>query len=401
MIDRIKDWYHELPSDKRSKVKMFSILGAIAAVFYLLVQMGSANEAEEVAAKGPTMTTVGLTENLLEDSLSEGVKSSLNDQDTKIDDLGAAFKEEKQTNAERFKRLEELIIAGNNIKLEAQDTITEDDLKPTNEYDQLKLNQFPPSPTVKSDVIASPYVDAGGQPIARVVKGGIGGLKPQPRPISEKKSKETIYLPVGFMRAVLLTGVDAPVGGEAQSNPEPVLARIQAPAVLPNHVKANLQGCFIIGNAVGNLSKERVMVRSVSLTCLDYDQRRVIDTPIKGYFADTDGKIGLSGKVVTRDGALVGRAFIAGLFEGFGQVASVGAGTQTVSPLGATTVFDTGEAARAGLGQGISQSSETLSEYYLDLAKTVTPIIEVGASKEVVFVVQEGIDIQIKEVGDE
>jgi hypothetical protein len=56
------------------------------------------------------------------------------------------------------------------------------------------------------------------------------------------------------MKARLLTGIDALASRDATSNPE-IIARVQAPAVLPNEVKANLAGCFVIGNATGSLAK--------------------------------------------------------------------------------------------------------------------------------------------------
>ena len=230
--------------------------------------------------------------------------------------------------------------------------------------------------------------------------GGIGGVKPVPVAAEPAVQKRQVYLPVGMMEAVLLTGLDALVGNQAQSNPEPVLFRVQAPAVLPNDVRANLQGCFVIGNGIGILAKERVDVRAVSLSCVDIEERTVIDQPIKGYFVDTDGKKGLSGKVVTRDGAIVGRAFAAGVLNGFGGVAQASAGTQSISPLGSTRIFDTKEAVIAGLGQGIGDTANTLSEYWLDIAKTISPVIEVGTEKRAVLVIQEGIELEIKEVSN-
>src|SRR3546814_13075912 len=80
---------------------------------------------------------------------------------------------------------------------------------------------------------------------------------------ASKKGKRTIYLPPGFMKARLLTGIDALASRDATSNPEPIIARVQAPTVLPNAVKANLDGCFVIGNAPGSLAKERVEIQQI------------------------------------------------------------------------------------------------------------------------------------------
>jgi len=211
-----------------------------------------------------------------------------------------------------------------------------------------------------------------------------------------KKKARTIYLPPGFMKARLLTGIDALASRDATSNPEPLIARVQAPAVLPNDVKANLAGCFVIGNATGSLAKERVEVQLVSLSCVDFDERSVVDQPIKGFFVDTDGKKGLSGKVVTRAGAALARSFIAGTVSGFSQSMESSFGDVSTSALGNVRTLDAGEAAKSGIAGGLGKSSEKLTDFYLDLARQAGPIVEVGAAKDVVVVIQEGVSLEIK-----
>lgn len=211
-----------------------------------------------------------------------------------------------------------------------------------------------------------------------------------------KKKNRTIYLPPGFMKARLLTGIDALASKDATSNPEPLIARVQAPAVLPNDVKANLAGCFVIGNATGSLAKERVEVQLVSLSCVDFDEHSVVDQPIKGFFVDTDGKKGLSGKVVTRAGAALARAFIAGTVSGFANAVNDSFGDVSTSALGSVRTLDAGDAAKSGIAGGLSKSSDKLTDFYLDLARQAGPIVEVGAAKDVVVVIQEGVTLEIK-----
>ena len=211
-----------------------------------------------------------------------------------------------------------------------------------------------------------------------------------------KKKTRTIYLPPGFMKARLLTGIDALASRDATNNPEPLIARVQAPAVLPNDVKANLAGCFVIGNATGSLAKERVEVQLVSLSCVDFDERSVVDQPIKGFFVDADGKKGLSGKVVTRAGAALARAFIAGTITGVADTVQNTVGDVSTSALGSVRTLDAGDAAKAGIAGGLSRSSEKLTDFYLDLARQAGPIVEVGAAKDVVVVIQEGVTLDIK-----
>ena len=161
-------------------------------------------------------------------------------------------------------------------------------------------------------------------------------------------------------------------------------------------MKANLAGCFVIGNATGSLAKERVEVQLVSLACVDFDERSVVDQSIKGFFVDTDGKKGLSGKVVTRAGATLARSFIAGTIGGISQTAERTLGRVSTSALGSVRTFDPGDAAKAGIASGLSDSSDKLTAFYLDLARQAGPVVEVGAAKDVVVVIQEGVTLEIK-----
>jgi conjugal transfer pilus assembly protein TraB len=245
----------------------------------------------------------------------------------------------------------------------------------------------PPAPPVEKTVGA-----IGAATTAPIAMGADG----KAAPTGVKKKSRTIYLPPGFMKARLLTGIDALASRDATSNPEPLIARVQAPAVLPNDVKANLAGCFVVGNATGSLAKERVEVQLVSLSCVDFDERSVVDQTIKGFFVDTDGKKGLSGKVVTRAGASLARAFIAGTISGISQTVETTIGDVSTSALGSVRTLDVGDAAKAGIAGGLSKSSDKLTDFYLDLARQAGPIVEVGAAKDVVVVIQEGVTLEIK-----
>jgi conjugal transfer pilus assembly protein TraB len=258
-----------------------------------------------------------------------------------------------------------------------------------------EMGQIPPPPEAPAAAPPAPPTERqiGAIGTANAVPVTEGGAASGAR---SKKANRTIYLPPGFMRARLLTGIDALASKDATSNPEPIIARVQAPAVLPNDVKANLAGCFVIGNATGSLAKERVEVQLVSISCVDFDEHAVVDQAIKGFFVDTDGKKGLSGKVVTRAGAALARSFIAGTIAGISQSVEGSFGNLSTSALGSVRSLDAGDAAKTGIAGGLSKSSDKLTDFYLDLARQAGPIVEVGAAKDVVVVVQEGVALEIK-----
>ena len=213
-----------------------------------------------------------------------------------------------------------------------------------------------------------------------------------------KKKGRSVYLPPSFMEASLLTGFDASTSGTSKSNPEPMLLRIQTPAVLANDIKGDVEGCFVVAEAVGRLDKERADVRLVSLSCLSKNGQAVIDEPVKGFVTDSDSKVGLSGRVVSRMGAATARATVAGIFGGAGDWLKAASTTTSTSALGSTQTVDSGDVVPYALGGGLSEGADTLRDVYLDLARQTTPVIEVGATKEITVVISEGKDLQIREI---
>ncbi len=219
----------------------------------------------------------------------------------------------------------------------------------------------------------------------------------------KKKGVTSVYLPPSFMEATLLTGLDAETVESAQAQPEPVLLRIKDLAVLPNRIKANLNGCFAIAHGYGKLSKERVLLRLVTLSCLAKDGRSVIDQSVKGFVADEDGKNGLRGNVVSRMGASISYATMAGIFGGAGDALSAAATTQSTSPLGSTAIIESTNLEKAAIGGGLSSGSKEIQRLFLELARQATPIIEVGATKTVTLIITEGVTLEIKDtcIGDQ
>ena len=214
----------------------------------------------------------------------------------------------------------------------------------------------------------------------------------------KKKDQRKVYLPPSFMEATLLSGLDAPTTSDAKGNPVPVLIRVKTPAVLPNSVKANLKGCFVIADGKGNLSTERAELVLVSLSCLDRKGQAVVDQKIKGFVVDEDGKIGLRGKVVSKMGSLIARSMIAGFFGGTGDAIKASATTTAISPLGSTQVIDAKNIGIAGAGAGVSNAFKEIEKFYMELARQTMPVIEVGATKQVTLVISEGVNLDIKKV---
>ena len=202
------------------------------------------------------------------------------------------------------------------------------------------------------------------------------------------------YIPSGaFTRAILLGGLDAPTGGQAQRNPQPVLLRLVDNAVLPNQFRARIKECFVVGAGYGDVSSERAYIRTESLSCVTRDGT-ALDVPIKGYVAGEDGKAGMRGRLVSKQGQLLANALLAGVASGIGHAFQQGSTTMSVSPLGATSTVEPGKQFEAGFGTGVGKALDRLAQYYITLAEKVFPVIEVDAGRTVDVVVTQGIALQ-------
>ncbi|MBN9463859.1 MAG: TraB/VirB10 family protein [Burkholderiales bacterium] len=199
------------------------------------------------------------------------------------------------------------------------------------------------------------------------------------------------YLPSGaFTRAVLLGGLDAPTGGQAQRNPQPVLLRLADNAILPNQFRARVKECFIVGAGYGDVSSERAYIRTESLSCVTRDGT-AIDVPVKGYVAGEDGKAGMRGRLVSKQGQILANALLAGVASGIGHAFTQSSTTLSVSPLGTTSTVDPGKQLEAGLGTGVGKALDRLAQYYISLAEKVFPVIEVDAGRSVDVVLTQGV----------
>jgi conjugal transfer pilus assembly protein TraB len=213
----------------------------------------------------------------------------------------------------------------------------------------------------------------------------------------ETASKNTTYIPSGsFMRSVLLGGLDAPTGGQAQNNPMPVLLRVQNDAFLPNQYRGKLKECFMIGSAYGDISSERAYSRLESLSCTLHNGKS-IDIPVKGYIVGEDGKTGMRGRLVSKRGQAIANALMAGVLSGAGRGLQQSAMFIGASPLGAVGAIRGGtrQQFQAGVGAGIGRSLDRISNYYLNLADQMFPILEVDAGRVVEIVLTKGIEIDL------
>lgn len=197
------------------------------------------------------------------------------------------------------------------------------------------------------------------------------------------------FIPAGsFVRVAMLNGVDAPTGGQAQSNPLPVALHVLDTANMANKYKLNIKDCRFIAAAWGDLSSERGMARTDTLTCIINGE--TVEMPVKGQVIGEDGKAGIRGRLVTKQGQVLANALLAGIASGIGKAFQQSATTQSVSALGATSTIAPGDVGRAAIGSGVGNAGTALEQYYLKAADKLFPVIEIDGGRTVEVLITKG-----------
>jgi len=213
------------------------------------------------------------------------------------------------------------------------------------------------------------------------------------------------YIPAGsYAPAEVISGVDAAVGVNTQADPRPILFRITGEAVSAalgdTKQTADIEGCTVTGAAYGDLSSEKVYARLQTMTCTR-KSGFVFETAVQGYMAG-NGKAGVRGTVVSREGDLITRSFLAGAIGGIGGAASqslepttidittstdTAANTQTTQPLS--------DILKSGIGQGLDDAGSKVSDYLIERAEQYQPVVILQADTKVELVFIKGVDLQL------
>lgn len=217
-------------------------------------------------------------------------------------------------------------------------------------------------------------------------KGNAGGIK------KEKCHVSNCIPPGAFARAALLSGLDAPTGGQADTNPHPVLLELLDTASLPNRYRSRVKECRVVAAGFGHISDERAYLRLERLSCVLLGGE-ILDVPIKGYVSGEDGKNGMRGRLISKQGAMIARALLAGTAGGIGQAISQSYSNVLTSPTGALTTIDPGKTMEFGVASGFGTALEKISDWYLKRADETYPIIEIDAGRIVEVVLTEGVEL--------
>ncbi len=443
--EKLIDWYSTLDPSKR---KQITLIGGGAALFILagilivatsddnsksFIKKPRKDEYTLFNGKSPRDVSIdamaGKIKKLTEDF--SDIRSTFQRQDQKIREASDSIKLQSE---ELNKKTEKLAQQTTELyqKLEvAQETLKNQiplpeiplDNKPggrKNARDKYQRGQpellGQQAPTMAENEVAP--ADVG--PKIRVVTGSgedgkkNGGNKTDDNKKSGKKITEYVnikkpasngipdmFLPAGsILSGTLVTGLDAPTSNQSKQDPFPALLRIKHEAILPNRYRMDIRECFLIASGYGDLSSERAYMRAERISCVKKDGG-IIETSMDAYSVGEDGKAGIRGRVVSKNGQLIAMTLLSGFVSGIATAFK----PQTVQ------TFQTGNnpsnevqfqypspemiAGQAVMG-GVSSSAEQIANYYLEMAKNIFPIIEIDAGRKVDFVMIRGMSLNPK-----
>lgn len=222
---------------------------------------------------------------------------------------------------------------------------------------------------------------------------------PAPEPEIVVEQETPLYLPAGsIISGTLITGLDAPTHESARREPFPALLRIQKEAILPNRFRADIRECFLIAAGYGDLSSERAYLRGETISCVREDGG-VIEARFDAYAVGEDGKAGIRGRLVSKQGQLVAKSMMAGFLQGL-------AGAFDVNPVptiqtgnaGDTQVYQqvmSQEALQGAAIKGTGKALDRVAKFYLDMAENMFPVIEVDAARRIEVIVTRGTSLSL------
>lgn len=211
--------------------------------------------------------------------------------------------------------------------------------------------------------------------------------------IEAERADEAVYLPPGsIITGTIISGMDAPTGRGARQDPFPSLIRIKHEAILPNRFRADVRECFAIMGGYGDISSERAYLRGETFSCVREDGS-VIESSFEAYAVGEDGKAGLRGRLVSKQGQLLAKSLTAGVLQGFsGAFNRVPVPTLSLND-GNQQLYQqafSGDALQSGAVTGVGQALDRLAQFYIDQAEGMFPVIEIDAGREVEIILVRG-----------
>ncbi len=213
---------------------------------------------------------------------------------------------------------------------------------------------------------------------------------------------DALYLPPGsILTAVLINGMDAPTAQGARRDPFPAVLRVQREAILPNLFSADVRECFLIVSGYGSLSAERAYLRGETLSCVRADGG-VMEARLDSYVVGEDGKTGVRGRVVSKQGQVIAKSLAAGFLGGVSKAFDANPVPVLATAPGADALYQSlfsKQMLKGSAAKGMSKALDRIAQFYIDMAEEMFPVVEIDAGRRVDIIVTKGASLQLRSTG--
>ncbi|MBO7082193.1 MAG: TraB/VirB10 family protein [Neisseriaceae bacterium] len=393
------------------KQKQKAILGGLAAVIALLVIGGVINDVNKGTLKSKKAAQQTQVLNATQRNLT------LEELANRIQALNMRFDQQEINNQQRLQEM----FAGYQPP-QQQMNISEDDIRRI--IAEEKANDIASGITSDGD----PFTDPA-NPQAPLA--GVGGeyddeekkevfktliTNQDAQGLAEQKAKEAgkNYLPVGStISFVSVAGMNAPTnaiatGASGSGDLMPTLLRIRGKAILPNKNEFNLQDCVVVAVGYGQMADERAILRTEKMSCID-SNGQTTEVALKGTVFGEDGKPGLRGRLVSKNGEVIAQMVKIGAIQTLGNMLVAAAGNYDFKNGRSTgnnngVTVNTGNNGSSNMANAIAQQGasgindtfQRIAGIYEQYAQQTFPVIEVNPGRKGEIVLTEGIAIDYK-----
>jgi len=395
--DNLNSWWQDLNPRWRQVIAIGGLLFALMLVGSLLVGGGK--------KKPPAPTPLNETNLLLpkgNNNTPEQLYAKIEAQEKETKALAAQLQQEKDARtADKLRELEEQ-------QRNKNDSVTQDALlelkRVTQRLDDLEKRgpQAGSAPSLNGPLPGYEASAGAGAPAPEVKPAGpklrITGVNLENKRETPKRDEKPVpALSAGsFFEAILLNGMDAPTSATTQKNPVPTTLRIKTEAMLPNKYRVDIKECFVLASGYGSLSSERALLRTETISCVRNDGK-IIESKVEGYIVGEDGRAGMRGRLVSKQGQMIAKTLVAGGLSGIAQ----GLTPQSVPQLnlnpGETVSTQTADASsilQTGVAKGFSTSANEVAKFYMEMAREMTPVVEVDAGRKVTIMLVKGFELK-------
>lgn len=202
---------------------------------------------------------------------------------------------------------------------------------------------------------------------------------------------DSIDLPIGIAVGLTINGMDAPTFQWGQQDPQPLLTSIEDKLITAMNEEIDLKGCMVLSSTHGAVSAEKAMPRLVKMNCRDKNGNLYAGS-VKGWILGDDGKVGITGRLVSRQGSVLAKTFWADVLSLGGSYLRQSATATSLSPLGTveTTKQNGEQLLKSAGGRAIERTSGRLAQFFIKIAEQIYPVVEVMPGRKVTVLFEGG-----------